>query len=85
VIFIQPVNHFRRVGLQIDCYLMLDCQVEQDLRANIGRALADEGLDAGLNFYRIDEQQACELGLHEPVTIFVNGDELLAGYFAGFS
>ncbi len=62
--------------LKIDCYLSLTCGSEERLRENIRTALEAEGVEAEVNFYRISEEKASELGLRGSPSVLINGKDI---------
>lgn len=60
----------------IDCYLFDGCGAEQALRNNIAQALADERVEAQVNYNIIDDKRAVALGLSGSPSVFVNGKEI---------
>ena len=71
--------------MKIDCYLSLSCGAEDDLRKNLSSALALEGTQAEVNFYRIDESEACRLGLAGSPSVRINGEDVQPAEERGFS
>ncbi len=71
--------------MKIDCYLSLLCGAENDLRENIFSALALEEVKAEMNFYRIDESEALDLGLRGSPSIYINGEDIQPAEEKGFS
>jgi len=49
--------------MKFDCYLSLGCASETTLRENLNRALELEDVKAQVNFRRITDIEAAELGL----------------------
>jgi len=77
--------HDRKTQLQIDCYISQGCQSEGALKTNIDLALEKEGLQAKVNFYRINDAEALSLGFSGSPSVFLNGKELQPSGVAGFS
>lgn len=71
--------------MKIDCYLSPECASEEALRKNISCALAAEKVNADVNFYRIDDDNAVALGLSGSPSVFINGMELQPQGSVGFS
>jgi hypothetical protein len=71
--------------LKIDCYLSQGCASEGALRANIALALEKEGLQAKVNFYRINDAEALSRGLSGSPSVFINEKELQPTGMLGFS
>jgi hypothetical protein len=71
--------------MKIDCYLSTACGAENDLRENIFRALALEGIEAEVNFYRIDEREARHLALKGSPSVRINGEDIQPAEERGFS
>jgi hypothetical protein len=71
--------------LKIDCYLSQGCASEGALRANIALALEKEGLQAEVNFYRINDAEALSRGLSGSPSVFINEKELQPTGMLGFS
>lgn len=71
--------------LKIDCYLSLGCPSEPMLRKNIEEALIREGLNAVINFQRVDNSQADALKLKGSPSVFINGIEVQPLNIEGFS
>jgi len=70
--------------IKIDCYLSQGCASEESLKTNITSALKKEGLQAEVNFYRINDAEALSRGLSGSPSIFINGKELQPLGTAGF-
>ncbi|MEW6584166.1 MAG: thioredoxin family protein [Nitrospirota bacterium] len=62
--------------MEIECYLSQGCASEDALRKNIAAALLNEGMEAEVNFHRIDNSQAVSLGISGSPSIFIDGKEL---------
>jgi len=71
--------------VRIDCYMSLTCGAEEGLRENISQALDLEGLQAEVQFYRIDDIEAATLGLRGSPSVLINGKDIQAADVAGFS
>lgn len=71
--------------MRIDCYMSLQCGTEDDLRNNIADALSLEKAEAEVNFIRIDQAKAEELGLRGSPAIFIDSSEIQPVSGAGFS
>ena len=71
--------------MKIDCYLSPRCSSEEDLRKNITFALLSEKVQAEVNFYRIDDDNAMSLGLKGSPSVFIDGKELQPLRTTGFS
>ena len=71
--------------MRIDCYMSLTCGAEEGLRVNISQALDLEGLQAEVNFYRIDEMQAATLGFRGSPSVLIDGEDIQPVDVAGFS
>ena len=65
--------------MKIDCYLSEHCGSFHELRRNIGQALQDLGIDAGVVFHTVAYDEAVALGITGSPTIRVDGAELFAG------
>lgn len=71
--------------MNIDCYLSPECGSEETLRKNITQALAIEGVEADVNFHRIEDELAIARGLSGSPSVFINGKELQPQGLIGFS
>ena len=71
--------------MKIGCYLSLGCASEAALKINIDLALEKEGLQAEVNFYRINDAEALSRGLSGSPSVFINGKELQPSGTVGFS
>ncbi|MFZ3135874.1 MAG: hypothetical protein WA126_00615 [Thermodesulfovibrionales bacterium] len=71
--------------IKIDCYLSQGCASEGALKTKIDLALEKEGLQAEVNFYRINDAEALSLGLSGSPSVFINGKELQPSGTVGFS
>ena len=69
----------------INCYLSPECGAEEGLRKNIALALSLQNTEAQVKFYRVNDDQAVELGLSGSPSIFINEKELQPQQSAGFS
>ena len=77
--------HDKNTQLTIDCYLSQGCQSEDALKENIALALEKEGLQAEVNFFRINDAEALSRGLSGSPSVFINGKELQPSGTVGFS
>jgi hypothetical protein len=75
----------KRKQLTIDCYLSQGCQSEEALRISIAAAVEREGINAAVNVYRINADEALSRGLSGSPSIFIKGKELQPLGTAGFS
>jgi len=71
--------------VRIDCYMSLTCGAEEGLRVNISQALEMEGLQAEVQFYRINDIQAAALWLRGSPSVLIDGKEIQPADVAGFS
>ena len=71
--------------MRIDCYMSLTCGAEEGLRVNISQALDFEGLQAEVQFYRINDMQAATLELHGSPSVLIDGKDIQPADVAGFS
>lgn len=71
--------------MKIDCYLSQGCQSEEALKRNITAVIARDEIEAEVNFYRINDDEALFLGLSGSPSVFINGKELQPLGTAGFS
>jgi hypothetical protein len=71
--------------VKIDCYLSQGCASEGALKTNIALALEKEGVQAEVNFYRINDAEALSRGLSGSPSVFINGKELQPSGTVGFS
>jgi hypothetical protein len=69
----------------IDCYLSQGCGSGEALKTNIAIALENEGIEAEVNFYRIDDAKALSLGVSGSPSVFINEKELQPLDSVGFS
>lgn len=70
--------------MRIDCYMSLRCGSEEGLRENISKALAMEGTQAEVNFHRLTDEEAVQMGLRGSPSIWINGEELQPSDITGF-
>ena len=71
--------------IKIDCYLSQGCASEGALKTNIDLALGKEGVQAEVNFYRINDAEALSRGLSGSPSVFIDGKELQPTGTVGFS
>ena len=71
--------------MKIDCYISLGCTSEKTLKENITQALNLQGVDAEVQFHRISEEEAVEIGLKGSPSILINGVDIMPGEISGFS
>jgi acylphosphatase len=71
--------------MKIDCYISLGCTSEKTLKENITQALNLQGVDAEVQFHRISEEEAVEIGLKGSPSILSNGVDIMPGEISGFS
>ncbi len=71
--------------MKIDCYMSLRCGSEDALRNNIFKALKLEGIDGEVNFYRITDEEAKNLGLRGSPSVLINGKDIQPADITGFS
>ncbi|HZV46647.1 MAG TPA: hypothetical protein VFG06_04805 [Thermodesulfovibrionales bacterium] len=71
--------------MRIYCYMSLTCGAEEGLRVNISQALEMEGLQAEVQFYRINEMQAATLGLRGSPSVLIDEKDIQPEDVAGFS
>ncbi|MBM4136779.1 MAG: thioredoxin family protein [Nitrospira sp.] len=71
--------------MRIDCYMSLKCGAEADLRYNISRALALEGIEAQVNFYRVTDEEANSIGLMGSPSVLIDGKDIQPMNVMGFS
>jgi hypothetical protein len=74
-----------KIKMKINCYLSEDCGSESILKTNIATALENEGVEAEVDFYRIDDAKAVSLRISGSPSVFINGKELQPSDAAGFS
>lgn len=61
------------------------CGSEKALRENIFAALKLEGIEAGVNFHRIDDSEAESLGLKGSPSVLIDGQDIQPAEVKGFS
>ena len=71
--------------MKIDCYYSVDCTSHINLRKNVPEALAAEGVDAEVNYHRIDDEEAEKLGLGGSPTVHIDGVDPFPSGSSGFS
>ncbi len=71
--------------MQINCYLSPGCTAEPGLRQNISRALSLAQVEATVQFYRIEDDEAVARGLSGSPSIFINESELQPQPSIGFA
>ncbi|BCB97047.1 hypothetical protein JZK55_19690 [Dissulfurispira thermophila] len=71
--------------MKIDCYMSLRCGSEDALRENISKALELEDISADVNFYRITDEKAKNLGLRGSPSVLINGKDIQPVDITGFS
>jgi hypothetical protein len=71
--------------MKIDCYFSMDCRSDELLRKNVPEALAAEGIDADINYHRIDDHEATRMGLKGSPTILIDGADPFPSEISGFS
>ncbi len=71
--------------VSIDCYLSLRCGSEDELRKIIFKTLEVEGLQARVNFFRVDDVRAAKMGLKGSPFLFINGRAFQPMEMGGFS
>ncbi len=71
--------------MRFDCYMSKGCASEADLRKNLSEALSVEGILAEVNFYRIDDAEASNLGLKGSPSILLDGQDIQPADTTGFS
>jgi hypothetical protein len=71
--------------MTIDCYLSMGCASESALRENLNRALELEAVDARVDFRRITDEEAAELGLKGSPSVLINGKDVQPADVQGFS
>ena len=71
--------------MKIDCYFSVGCTSDVILRQNIPEALAAEGIQAEVNYHRISDEEAEELGLRGSPTILIDGMDPFPSEIDGFS
>ena len=73
------------VKTTIDCYLSKICTSKNSLMHNIQMALEIDAVHADVNFYRITDEEAVELGLKGSPSIVINGNVFQPIETDGFS
>jgi hypothetical protein len=72
--------------MKIDCYLsIIGCASETALRENLNKALELEAVKAQVNFRRIMDIEAAELGLKGSPSVLINGKDIQPADVKGFS
>lgn len=71
--------------MQIDCYLSAGCASENALRENLNQALRLEAVKAQVNFRRITDEEAADLGLKGSPSVLINGKDVQPVHVQGFS
>ena len=71
--------------MKIDCYLSIGCASENALRENLNKALELEAVKAKVNFSRITDIEAAELGLRGSPSVLINGKDIQPANVQGFS
>lgn len=71
--------------MRFDCYMSKGCASEAGLRKNLSAALANENVIAEVNFYRIDDAEAGNLGLRGSPSILLDGQDIQPAGVIGFS
>lgn len=71
--------------VRIDCYLSSCCGSKDELRKIIFKALEMEGLQARVNFFRVDDAKAAKMGLLGSPFLFINGRAFEPMEMNGFS
>lgn len=71
--------------MQIDCYLSAGCASETALRENLNQALRLEAVKAQVNFRRITDEEAADLGLKGSPSVLINGKDVQPVHVQGFS
>ena len=71
--------------MKFDCYLSITCGAEEGLKKNISEALALENIKAEVNFYRITDTEADDLGLKGSPSVLINGEDIQPSDLSGFS
>jgi len=62
--------------MKIDCYLSTGCGAESERKENIYGALDLEGIEAEVNFFRVEDREARVLGLSGSPSVFIDGEEV---------
>jgi len=71
--------------MKIDCYLSSGCASETALRENLNQALELEAVEAQVNFRRITDREAADLGLKGSPSVLINGKDMQPTNAQGFS
>ncbi len=71
--------------MKIDCYLSSGCASETALRENLNQALELEAMEAQVNFRRITDAEAADLGLKGSPSVLINGKDVQPADMQGFS
>jgi hypothetical protein len=71
--------------MTIDCYLSEGCASEDALRENLNQALGLEAVEAQVNFRRITDEEAADLGLKGSPSVLINGKDVQPVDVQGFS
>jgi hypothetical protein len=71
--------------MKIECFLSLACGSEESLRANLGEALALEGIEAEIVMRRIDDPLARALGLRGSPSVLIEGRDIMPAPVDGFA
>ena len=71
--------------MKIDCYFSMGCTSDVSLRKNIAEALAIDGIEAEVNYHRIDDKEAARLNLKGSPTILIDGIDPFPSETSGFS
>ncbi len=71
--------------MKFDCYLSIGCASETALRENLNKALELEAVKAQVNFRRITDIEAAELGLKGSPSVLINGKDIQPADVQGFS
>jgi hypothetical protein len=71
--------------MKIDCYLSRGCASENALRENLNKALGLEAVEARVNFRRITDEEAEDLGLKGSPSVLIDGKDVQPVDVQGFS
>jgi hypothetical protein len=71
--------------MKVDCYLSLGCASEDALKTVLYKAIELEHIEAVVNFHRITEKEAAELGLKGSPSVLINGKDIQPADVQGFS
>ena len=71
--------------MKIDCYYSVGCTSDVALEKNLTEAMAAEGVEAQVNYQRIDDEEAEKLGLKGSPTILIDGTDPFPSGITGFS